>query len=168
MDAILIVDLQHAFRAPTEFVDRIRGRAAGFPRRVFTRFINRPDSLMRRKLDRRSCAPGSPESELVLKPAPGDLVLIKEGYGFTADDIARLRDAGIGHVLLCGLDTDACVLGVAFTLFDAGIDVTVEPDLCWSSAGLHEPALAILHQNFGTPEISGQHAEKRMTATAAS
>lgn len=155
MDAVVIVDLQHAFAPPPELVERIRARAAGFPRRVFTRFVNPRDSLMRRKLDRRSCAPGSPEAKLVLAPGPGDLVLDKPGYGLPEEAVRRLRAAGVRHALLCGGDTDACVLGVAFSLFDGGIDCTVDPSLCWSASGLHDCALRILNEQFGTPADLG-------------
>lgn len=150
MDAIVIVDLQKAFPIPTDLIRRIEERARAFPLRVFTRFVNLPDSLFRRKLDRSSCQPGDPAGELVLTPGPDDLVLEKAGYGLGAEHIATLRAANLRRVLVCGVDTDACVLGVTFSLFDAGIDCEVEPDLCWSSVGLHENALKIIRAQFGT------------------
>lgn len=155
MDAVIIVDLQRAFAPPPDLVERIKARAAGFPRRVFTRFVNPPGSLLRRKLDRRSCAPGSAEAGLVLAPSAGDLVLDKPGYGLTGDAVRRLRADGVRHALVCGGDTDACLLGVVFSLFDGGIDCTVEPSLCWSASGLHDCALRILNEQFGTPADLG-------------
>ncbi|HVJ80549.1 MAG TPA: hypothetical protein VNC50_05720, partial [Planctomycetia bacterium] len=98
----MIVDLQHAFKPPAEIVARIRDRSARAPLRVFTRFINPPNSLLRRKLDRQSCSPGTPESELVIAPQPGDLVLEKFGYGLDPLAVRRLREAGLRHVLVCG------------------------------------------------------------------
>ena len=80
----------------------------------------------------------------------GDIVLDKRGYGLTAEQIEQLRAAGINKALVCGVDTDACVLGVVFTLFDAGIDCEVESQLCWSSTGLHHEALTIVREQFGT------------------
>ncbi len=74
----------------------------------------------------------------------------KHGYSLNAAEVARLKKAGVTKALVCGADTDACVLGVVFTLFDAGIDCEVERDLCWSSTGLHEPALRIINEQFGT------------------
>ena len=150
MDAIIIVDLQKAFPVPTDLLRRIEQRCSSYPLRVFTKFINPPDSIFRRKLDRRSCAPGTSETELLLNPGPKDLVLEKASYGLGPDHLAALRGAGVEKALVCGVDTDACVLGVVFSLFDAGIDCEVDPDLCWSSMGLHEMALKIIRAQFGT------------------
>lgn len=150
MDAIIIVDLQKAFPIPADLVAKIEARSREFPRRVFTKFINEPDSLFRTKLKRTSCTPGLPETELILPTTAQDIVLEKRGYGFTAAQIGQLKQADVRKALVCGVDTDACVIGVVFTLFDAGIDCEVERDLCWSSTGLHEPALQIIREQFGT------------------
>ncbi|HTO02151.1 MAG TPA: isochorismatase family protein [Opitutus sp.] len=150
MDAIIIVDLQKAFPVPPDIVRRIEERSRDFPLRVFTKFLNEPDSLFYRKLRRRSCLPGTAERELLIDPGGGDIVIDKRGYGFTAEQVEQLRAAGIGKALVCGVDTDACVLGVVFTLFDAGIDCEVESQLCWSSTGLHDEALTIVREQFGT------------------
>jgi nicotinamidase-related amidase len=155
MDAIVIVDLQRAFTPPPGVVARIRERAATFPRRVFTRFINPPGSMIRRKLQHNSCAPGTEELEFILPPGPGDLVLEKFSYGLDVHAVRRLREDGVRHVLVCGGDTDACVLGVIFSLFDGGIDCSVDPSLCYSAAGLHEPAMRIIQELFGTPRDLG-------------
>lgn len=150
MDAIIIVDLQKAFPIPQDLIDKIEARSREFPLRIFTQFINEPDSLFRTKLKRTSCTPGLPETELVLPTTPNDIVLEKRGYGLTSEQIERLKQAGVRKALICGIDTDACVIGVVFSLFDAGIDCEVERDLCWSSTGLHEPALKIIREQFGT------------------
>jgi nicotinamidase-related amidase len=150
MDAIIIVDLQKAFPIPRELVERIEARSRDFPRRVFTRFFNVPESLFRRKLKRSSCQPGTAETELLLPVRPGDLVIEKTGYSLAPPQVQQIANAGIRRALVCGADTDACVLGVVFTLFDAGIDCEVEPELCWSSTGLHEPAVRIIREQFGT------------------
>jgi nicotinamidase-related amidase len=150
MDAIIIVDLQKAFPVPQDVIRKIEQRSRDFPLRVFTKFLNEPDSLFCRKLQRTSCLPGTAERELLIEPRPGDLVLDKTGYGFTAEQIEQLRNAGVEKALVCGVDTDACVLGVVFTLFDAGIDCEVDPGLCWSSTGLQHEALTIVREQFGT------------------
>jgi len=150
MDAIIIVDLQKAFPIPRELVERIEARSREFPRRVLTKFLNVSESLFRRKLKRSSCQPGTPETELLLTARPDDLVIEKTGYSLSPEHVQRIANAGIRRALVCGADTDACVLGVVFTLFDAGIDCEVEPGLCWSSTGLHETALRIIREQFGT------------------
>ena len=150
MDAIIIVDLQKAFPVPQIIVERIERRSRGFRQRVFTKFLNEPDSLFYRKLQRSSCLPGTLERELLISASPNDIVLDKTGYGLTCGQIDQLRAVGIKKALVCGVDTDACVLGVVFALFDAGIDCEVDPELCWSSTGLQEPALKIVREQFGT------------------
>lgn len=150
MDAIIIVDLQKAFPIPPELLDKIEARSRTFPLRIFTQFINEPDSLFRTKLKRTSCSPGLPETELVLSTTEKDIVLEKRGYGLKDHQIERLKKAGVTKALVCGVDTDACVIGVVFSLFDAGIDCEVDRELCWSSTGLQEPALKIIREQFGT------------------
>jgi nicotinamidase-related amidase len=51
-------------------------------------------------------------------------------------------------VVVCGVDTDACVLGVMFSLFDAGIVCHAKEDLCWSSTGLQQSGLKIIREQF--------------------
>lgn len=150
MDAIIIVDLQKDLAVPPELVQRIEARSREFPLRVFTKFLNMPGSLFRTKLGRTSCQPGSPGAELTLPTRAHDIVVEKHGYGLGPMQIAQIRDAGIRRALVCGVDTDACVLGVVFSLFDAGIDCEVDRELCWSSTGLHEAALKIVNEQFGT------------------
>lgn len=152
MQAIVLVDLQRAFSIPPELVARIDARSRDFPLRVFTRFVNPPGSLFRRKLDLRACPPGSRESELVLAPGPDDVVFEKPRYGLTTAQIDELKERGVTKALVCGIETDACVLAVAFSLFDRGVDCEVDPTLCWSSSGLHEAALQIIREQFATAD----------------
>lgn len=151
MRALMIVDLQHAFSLPPHLVEHIRRYSRRFRRRVFTRFINRPGSLFRRKLKQGCCAPDSADTSLQIAPSEGDLVINKTGYGLRPRDITRLRNHGIDEVIVCGVDTDACVLGVMFSLFDAGFECSVKKNLCWSSSGLHQEALKIIEQQFHPP-----------------
>src|SRR5215216_614519 len=122
MDAIIIVDVQKAFPIPHTLVQRIDERARTFPRRIFTQFVNEPGSLFRTKLKRSSCPPNSQETELVITPGPDDWVIPKPRYGLPPRDVERIVSAGINRALVCGVDSDACVLGVVFSLFDAGVD----------------------------------------------
>lgn len=146
--ALLVVDVQEAFEIPPALVDRIRRYSRRFTRRVFTRFVNPPGSLFRTKLKQHSCEPGSDDLRLLIQPQPGDLVIDKSGYGLKTRDIRRLKVAGIKRVTTCGVDTDACVMGVMFSLFDAGIVPELKENLCWSSSGLQPEALKILRKQF--------------------
>lgn len=145
---LVIVDLQKAFPPPPAFVAAVRSYAKRFDRRIFTRFVNPRGSLFRRKLKQRCCAPGSTDTEFLIPPEKNDIVLTKDGYGLRPADLRRLRRMGIREVTVCGIDTDACVLGVMFSLFDAGISCRAKAKYCRSSAGLHQPALRIIEEQF--------------------
>ena len=146
---LVIVDLQRAFPVPPALLERLRRYAARFDCRVFTRFVNPPGSLFRTWLKQKCCAPGSPDTDLLIAPVAGDLVLDKTAaYGFSPAQVRELHRRGIKQVTVCGIDTDACVLGVMFSLFDAGIRCRAKPDYCWSSTGLHRPALMIIAAQF--------------------
>jgi nicotinamidase-related amidase len=154
MSALMIVDVQRAFDPPPDFVEKLRRYSRRFSCRVFTRFINPAGSMFRKKLKQKSCAPGTIESELIIAPDKGDLVLEKASYGLTAKHLKELHRRGIRRVTVCGLDTDACVLGVMFSLFDAGIECHLKEDMCWSSTSprLHKAAVEIIRQQFPSPQ----------------
>jgi nicotinamidase-related amidase len=147
-DTVIIVDVQRAFPVPPPLVERIRRYALRFEHRVFTRFVNPPGSLFRRRLKQKCCRPGSEDTELLIAPQAGELVIDKAGYGLSPAAIAKLRRLGVKGVTVCGIDTDACVLGVIFSLFDAGIPTRVSARHCWSSTGLHRAGLRIIDMQF--------------------
>jgi nicotinamidase-related amidase len=149
MHAIMIIDVQREFGVPADLVAKIKARAESFPLRIYTQFVNPPGSLFRTKLKRDMCTPGDPGGELVMTPGAGDLVLRKQSYGLLPEHLEILRRHGVKEVTVTGVDTDACVLAVMFSLWDNGIDCHIIPDLCWSSAGLHKEAVKIAEQQFG-------------------
>ncbi|MDB6114243.1 MAG: hypothetical protein JWQ83_412 [Lacunisphaera sp.] len=149
--ALMIVDVQQAFGPPPDFVEKLRRYSRRFPCRIFTRYVNPAGSMFRRVLRQKCCAPGSADNHLLVAPDPGDIILVKSSYGLKPRDIARLRRRRIRRVTVCGLDTDACVLGVMFSLFDAGIECHLKEDMCWSSSGLHRPAVLIARAQFREP-----------------
>lgn len=153
IEPLIIVDLQRAFAVPPQIIAGIERYARRFRLRVFTRFVNPEGSRFRKLLHLDVCPPGSPGTALLLETRPGDLVFTKQGYALTARHISRLKRMGVTRATVCGIDTDACVLGVMFGLFDAGIDCRVNPELCWSSSGtaLHRAGLKILERQFPPP-----------------
>jgi nicotinamidase-related amidase len=147
--ALMIVDVQAAFSPPGEFVRKLEAYARRFPCRVFTRFVNPARSMFRRVLKQKCCAPGSRDTVLLLTPQAGDIVLEKVGrYGLEPRHLRLLHRRGIRKITVCGLDTDACVLGAMFSLFDGGIECHLKENMCWSSSGLHQPALQIARAQF--------------------
>lgn len=149
MHAFLVVDLQAEFDVPPDLVEKIVARGKEFPLRIFTKFVNPPGTLFREKMDQYACAPGDPRARLLIEPDKDDIVLEKTGYGLGTAQIEQLRARSVTEVTVAGLDTDACVLGVMFSLWDHKIDCHIDPDLCWSSAGLHDSAVQIAFKQFG-------------------
>ena len=149
--ALMIVDVQRAFEPPPAFLERLRRYARRFHCRVFTQYVNPPGSMFRRALKQKSCLPGTPDTDLLLVPEPDDLIFKKASYGLSQSHLRQLKARKINRLTVCGLDTDACVLGVMFSLFDGGIECHLKESMCWSSSGLHRPAMAIIRQQFPEP-----------------
>ena len=143
--ALMIVDVQRAFEPPPAFLKKLARYSRRFPCCVYTRYVNPAGSLFRTVLKQKCCAPGSADVELLLTPRPSDLVLDKVAkYGLTPAQIGKLKRRGIRCMTVCGLDTDACVLAVMFSLFDGGIECQLKEKMCCSSSGLHPPTLALV------------------------
>lgn len=145
---LFIVDVQKAFPVPRPWIERLRRYATRFDRRVFTRFVNPAGSPFRRHLGQRCCAPGSADTELLVLPQPGDLVIEKASYGLPPAALHKIKRLRITEATIAGVDTDACVLGVMFSLFDAGIRCRASAEYCRSSTGLHSAALKIIQKQF--------------------
>lgn len=146
--ALIIVDVQREFAIPPVLVRKIEAYSRLFVCRIFTRFVNPADSFFRRRLKISCCAPGSIGTELLIAPSTEDLVFEKDTYGLAPRQIRQIKARGITRAVVCGLETDACVLGIMYSLFDSKIHARVEPSLCWSSTGLHRKALEIIAMQF--------------------
>lgn len=59
---------------------------------------------------------------------------IKYGYAPTPETIAHLKSLTPDRVLVCGIQTDTCVLAAGFSLFDAGLTPTLITDLTVGSS----------------------------------
>lgn len=151
-EALIIVDLQRAFTVPPKLVAAIEEHGKRYKRRVFTRFENPRGSIFRKLLQMDSCPPGSTDTVLYIQPQKGDVVITKRGYGLSASQVKRLKRLGIKRAAVCGIDTDACVLAVMFSLFDGGIDCRAIPDLCFSTSGLQGEAIKIIEHQFPPPK----------------
>ncbi|MGK9452869.1 cysteine hydrolase family protein [Acidithiobacillus caldus] len=138
---LIIIDLQQGFSPSVALIDAIAATAPRYHVVAMTRFVNRPDSLYR--------------SVLGWNIDPGDLIfqfdnaliLDKTGYGLSAENLDRLRETGCTEWHLCGLETDACILACAFSLWDAGLRPKTLPSLC--SSPLHKEGMAIAERQFG-------------------
>jgi biuret amidohydrolase len=82
-----------------------------------------------------------------LQPLPGEIVIDKASFGafFRTDLDARLREAGVTHLILCGVTTQCCVHSTLREAVDLGYWCLTVADCCAASEpGLHEAALMLI------------------------
>ena len=146
---LVIVDVQAAFKIPPRKLAAIERYSRRFERRIFTRFVIKPKSIFRQVLGWDSCAPGSGDLRLLIEPEKNDLVFDKQGYGLSEKQVRRLHDMKVRQVMVCGMDTDACVLATMFSLIDGGIAPRVAPSAyCHSNQNLDTEARKIMASQF--------------------
>ena len=77
-----------------------------------------------------------------------DRIIHKSSYGLSDNVIQDFKS--YSRVDIFGVDTDACVLAIAFLLFDAGINFRIISDCCFSSGGekMHNIGIEIMKRNF--------------------
>lgn len=159
---LLVVGVQTGYMsaATAGLPAKIRGfcETNQFEHRIFTRFVN-PGA-------------GSPfveilnwkglqqNAEIALVPELVDLptlVIDQHGYSPFLDSKLEnaLREREVREVLVCGIDTDICVLATASGLFDRGFHPIVATDLSMSTWGseYHEWALRILSRKIGSDNV---------------
>ena len=76
----------------------------------------------------------------------------KYSYGISCKEIEKLKEQNIEEVYLCGTDIDACILNIAFNLFDNNIKPIFIKELCATSSNnvdISNCAWAIIERNFG-------------------
>lgn len=150
--AIVIVDVQPEF-CDTSKADEIYHALNGAPELdIWATVFKNPDpSLYRTRLDWHGAGDVSGPHASVVKLNPR--VYIKQTYSMPEE---MLQDFSDYHsVALCGVDIDACILAMAFQLWDQGICPIVLRDLSWTSAksNMREYALQIIARQFGPCQI---------------
>jgi nicotinamidase-related amidase len=123
--ALLIVDVQPSFPIPTEILHGIRELSAILPS-VAT--VERHDESVTPFEGQLGWKPGKVDESLI----PAGRVFIKHGYLPPPAAIEYLRSLHMDRILVCGVQTDTCVLAAGFALFDAGLHPTL---LKWLTVG---------------------------------
>jgi len=125
--ALLVVDVQPSFSPPDELVRNISRLASLLPS-VAT--VERHDEAVTPFERQLGWKPGTSDLSLVLV----DRTFVKHGYLPPAALIEHLRQLNVDRVLVCGIQSDTCVLAAGFALFDAGLRPTLVPWLCAGSS----------------------------------
>ncbi|EIK94422.1 hypothetical protein PMM47T1_21998 [Pseudomonas sp. M47T1] len=125
--ALLIIDIQSTFSPPEWLVDGARALSAMIPTIALVELHDEQVTPFERQL---GWHPAAQDESLI----EADTVFIKHGYAPTVETIAHLKQLDVERVLVCGLQTDTCVLAAGFALFDAGLMPTLVTDLTVGSS----------------------------------
>ncbi|WP_213803784.1 cysteine hydrolase family protein [Granulicella sp. dw_53] len=123
--ALFIVDVQPSFPIPIEILHGIQALSAILPS-VAT--VERHDESVTPFERQLGWKPGKADESLI----PTGRVFIKHGYLPPPAAIEYLRSLQTDRILVCGTQTDTCVLAAGFALFDAGLHPTL---LKWLTVG---------------------------------
>ncbi|MFG2463363.1 isochorismatase family cysteine hydrolase [Streptomyces sp. NPDC048523] len=163
--ALLVIDVQQGFvnrhsrGALPAIVQLVEGwRAAGAPV-VFTRFHNTPGSPYE-TITRWTRLRSPEEQALAAELAPfadatAALIDKDQASVFTPEGAQLIRESGWTDLVICGIDTDACVYDSARDAYHHGVRPWIVTDACASSGGpqYHDAALLMAARNIGTDHL---------------
>ena len=159
MKNILIVDMQNGFINDNnrQIIEKINKYLENnkFDNVIYTRYRNYNDSPFVKILDWRAMTTLE-EQEFCVNFLKDAMVIQKVGYGVRQEDILNLKELDIDEIEVCGTDTDACVLAIAFLLFDNNIKPIILKDLCASSSSnieMHNMAIKVMERQFGSKNV---------------
>ncbi|MGY4818327.1 cysteine hydrolase family protein [Pseudomonas chlororaphis subsp. piscium] len=124
---LLIIDVQPSFNPPDWLVNGINALLGQLPSVATVERHDESQTPFARQL---GWQPAADDESLVA----ADRIFIKHGYAPTPETIAHLCSLAPERVLVCGIQTDTCVLAAGFALFDAGLQPTLITDLTVGSS----------------------------------
>ncbi len=156
--ALIVIDVQKYF--VNEETKNLPQRIGNFIEKssfdyvLFTQLINSKDSNFVRLLNWNKCfkSPDIDIHPLLLRFITKGNLFQKTSFSiFKSRKLTEfLKKHNITKLLLCGIDTESCILASAFDAFDQGYDVRVLEDLSFSHSGrdFHDAAIKILNKNI--------------------
>lgn len=124
---LLIVDVQSTFSPPEWLVDGVRALSERILTVASVELHDERVTPFEKQLGWHPAA----EDECLVEV---DRVFVKHGYGQTVETIEYIKQLGVERVLVCGIQTETCVLAAGFALFDAGLTPTLVTDLTVGSS----------------------------------
>ncbi|MEU4655112.1 isochorismatase family cysteine hydrolase [Streptomyces sp. NPDC023723] len=163
--ALLVIDVQQGFvnhhsRGVIPAVVRlVKGwQAAGAPV-VLSRFHNVPGSPYE-KITGWTRLRTPEEQALVADLLPfatsaAAIIDKPQASVFTSEGARTIREAGWTDLVLCGIDTDACVYDSAIAAYQSGYRPWIVTDACASTGGpdYHDAALMLAARNLGANQL---------------
>lgn len=124
---LLVVDVQPHFSPPDWLVDGAQSLARGMGSVATVELHDEEKVPFQKQL---GWVPGRDEKSLV----ETDVTFIKHGYLPPQEMLDHLRKINPDRVLVCGIQTDTCLLAAGFALFDAGMQPTLLASLTRGSS----------------------------------
>ncbi len=161
MKNIIVVDMQKGFINDNNkfLIDKIEEylKNNNFDNVFFTRYVNHINSPFVKLLNWNGMI-DKKEQEFAINfdNYNNASIFTKTGYGLSENIIKTLKEKNISEIEIVGTDIDACVLCIAFNLFDNNIKPIIIKDLCGSSSSKTEiikSALAVMERQFGKENI---------------
>ena len=162
MKNLIIVDMQNGFVNDNNrfLVDRINNyiKENKFDYVIYTKYINNEISPFVEILNYTSLM-SEDEQRFVIEENPDchkKMVFEKMGYGLTQKMIDDIKSLGIKEAELCGTDADACVMAIAYNLFDNGIKPVILRELVGSSSrnkDITQYSITIMERSFGKENV---------------
>lgn len=147
-------DTKHILEPINTLIRRWRHEQAPI---VFSRFINPESGPWERLMGWDGCRS---DPEIRLHPnleVDGGPIIDKHVYSSWTNEVADYcKKRALDTVLLCGIDTDQCVLATAVDIFQTGLlKPLIVSDCCASSAGdkFHQAGLLLLERLIGKKQI---------------
>ncbi len=159
MKNIIVVDMQNGFinENNKHLVEKIKNylNSNKFENIFFTKCVNDKQSPFTKILHWDGLQ-NKYEEQITLTPPPNSIIITKTGYGLDNDSIELIKKCNISEIEICGTDTDACCLAIAFNMFDNGIKPIILSELCASSSSnksIHKNAIEIMQRQFGKENV---------------
>jgi nicotinamidase-related amidase len=171
-----VVDVQNGFVTPESqlavpvIAQLVADWASAGGSVVFSRYVNYSGSEFERLMNWRGLY-GPPDTDLVpdLKPnGPGGSVIDKRTYsGVTPEFLRLVHRNRWTDVVVCGIDTELCVLATVFDVFDNGLTPWVVTDASASTGGqaFHEAGLLVMARGIGDQQLLSARSVLDMAAT---
>lgn len=162
--ALVVVDVQNGFvtnetRHVVSAVAALIGRWCEIGGRVlFSRYFNYAGSAFESLMDWRQLYV-SPDTDLVPEVAAhatDSTIFDKAIYSALTPEFSALaQDIGLTDLVICGIDTDLCVLKTALDAFEHGLTPWVVTDATASTGGTfaHEAGLVVLGRGIGDHQL---------------
>lgn len=157
---LVIVDVQNGFVSRrTGYVPRricTLIRECHFDHVVATRFVNSMVSPYVKLLGWTGLMENGEQALSDIPIESVERVFTKRGYTcFTPAFCRFIHEKKVDRLVLCGIDTDCCVLKSAIDAFERGIRCDVVCDCCASNGGgkSHNAALLVLRRTIGAARL---------------